>query len=150
MMFRKTRTSSNIIKSFLPLFYISKCFGCNLFPLPRVLNPTNVKINLRAIDVIICSVHIGLSFFVTIPLIKTWEQSDSTLRKELEAMITYSSVVTLRLIGTAVNYGYVFTCLFIIINDMINASAIRNILLSFMNIDELVMAKQLINYNSFT
>lgn len=65
-----SRGTPNIIKSFLPIYYLSKYYGCNLYPLPRKLNSSNLKINLRAIDVLTYLVHVGLAVGVLIPFIK--------------------------------------------------------------------------------
>lgn len=129
---------SNTIQSFLPIFYLSKYFGCNLYPLPKVLNASNVKLNLRAIDVLLCLIQFGLKFGITIPLIKKWNEHDSAVRKELESLISLSSVVTLTMSGLFANYAYVIISLFIGIIDIFNAPVIRSFLLLFTNIDEQV------------
>lgn len=129
---------SDIVKSFLPIFYVSKYFGCNLYPLPKVISASNVKINLRAIDVFVCLIQVGLSFGITIPLIKKWDGPDSKMRQELESQISLSSVVMLSIIGSVVNYAYTTIFLFIVIIDMFNAPVIRSFLLLFTNIDEQV------------
>lgn len=130
--------TSNIVKSFRPIFYISKYFGCNLYPLPNDLNASNVKMNLRVIDVLLCLFQLILSFGVTIPLLQKWETDDSPMRKELESKITSSGVIILNMTGSVANYGYSFLCLVIMFIDMINASVVRSILLSFINFDKLV------------
>lgn len=128
----------NIVKSFQSIFYVSKYFGCNLYPIPKVLSAANVKMNLRATDVLIYLVHIGLALGVSIPLIRKWEDQSSPLRKELESQISLSSVVMLSITGAAVNYAHVIIFLFIIMFDMINAPVIRGFLLLFNDIDEKV------------
>lgn len=133
------RGTPNIIKSFLPIFYTSKYFGCNLFPLPRLLTPSSVKLNVRAIDVLICLIHFGTAFGVTIPFVKSWDDEDkSGLRKELESKITMSSVVMMSIVGSSANYAHIFVYLFIIIIDMINATVIRKIVLLFTILDKQV------------
>lgn len=112
------RETPNIIKSYLPLFYISKYFGCNLFPLPKLLSPSNVKIDIRAVDILICLIHFGLSIGVTLPFIMKW---DSALRKQLESKIALSSVVMMSIIGSSANYAHLLIYLFIMFSDMINA-----------------------------
>lgn len=135
MMFHGT---SNIIKSFHPIFYISKYFGSNLYQLPKVLTPSNLKINPRPIDVFICFIQFSLTFGVTIPMIRRWDDEDSPIRKELESKISLSSVVILSITGSVANYAYSFIFLFIIISDMLNAPVIRSFILLFANIDEKV------------
>lgn len=135
MMFHGT---SNIIKSFQPIFYISKYFGSNLYQLPKVLTPSNLKINPRPIDVFICFIQFSLTFGVTIPMIRRWDDEDSPIRKELESKISLSSVVILSITGSVANYAYSFIFLFIIISDMLNAPVIRSFILLFANIDEKV------------
>lgn len=138
-------TSSKIVKSFLPLFYISKYFGCNLYPLPKVFSASNVKINLRAIDILLCLIQFALTFSVTIPLINKWNEKDSPLRKELESKVSVSSVIILTIVATAATYAYTFIYLTIMLADMINASIIRNILVLFTNVDE-----QVFHFQNFT
>lgn len=129
---------SNTIKSFLPIFYLSKYFGCNLYPLPKVLSASNVKLNLRAIDVLICLIQFGLTFGITIPLITKWSHHDSAIRKDLESLISLSSVVTLTMAGSFANYAFAIISSFIVIIDIFNAPVIRSFLLFFTKIDEQV------------
>lgn len=130
--------TSTVIKSFIPIFYVSKYFGCNLYPLPKILNASNVKANLRAIDILICLIQICLAFGISIPLIKKWEDNESPLRKELESIISLYSVTILTISGSAANFGYVAIYLFVMFADMINAPVVRGILLSFADFDNQV------------
>lgn len=132
------REKPNIIKSYLPIFYTSKYFGYNLFPLPKLLSLSNVKINLRVVDILICLTHFGLSIGVTIPFIMKWDSNDSPMRKELESKITLSSVVMMSIIGSTANYAYVLIYLFIMIIDMRNAPSIRKVFVLFNNFDKQV------------
>ncbi len=137
--------TSTAIKSFLPIFYISKYFGCNLYPLPKALNASNVKINLRVIDFLLCLYQLVITFTIIIPLIRKWDAKDSPVRNELESKISMSSVIILSITGTAATYAYTLIYLIIMIVDMVNATLIRGILFSFTNFDELVQTLKYIS-----
>lgn len=109
-----------------------------MYPLPKVLNASNVKMKLRAVDISMCFIHLILTFSVNIPMIKKWDTEKSISRTELESKVSSSAVFILSLTGTAAAYAAIVALTVIMILDMVNASAIRKLLLSFATFDEQV------------
>lgn len=133
-----SQATSGIIKSFMPIFYISKLFGCNLYSLPRALNSTNVNIPLTAIDILICLIQVFIQLFVIFPLIKKWESYDSVFNNEFATEIGSSGLVVIIFIGQFLSYLTIFTNLLFMYMDMSNSATIRGILLSLIHFDEKV------------
>lgn len=128
----------DIIKSFLPIFYISKFFGCSLYSLPRPLDATNVNASLTAVDILFCMVHFGIYIFIIFPLSERWERYDAVFTNEFANKIGSSGLVVIVFIGQSLNYIASLTNLFIIIMDMRNSAHIRRIILSLINFDKQV------------
>lgn len=128
----------DIIKSFLPIFYISKLFGCSLYSLPRPLNATNTNTPLTAIDVLLCVIQFALYFFMIIPLSKKWDSYDSIFNNEYATQIGSSGLVIIVFIGKSLHYIVTVTNLFVIIMDMRNSAGIRRVMLSLIEFDKQV------------
>lgn len=126
------------VESFMPIFYTSKLFGCNLYSLPRPLNSTNVHVPLRAIDTVLCLFQVVIHLFVIFPLSKKWNSYDSVFNNEFATKIGSSGLVIIVFIGQFVTYVTIFTNLLIVCMDMRNSATIRGIFLSLIHFDEKV------------
>lgn len=131
-------TTPGIIKSFLPIFYISKLFGCNLYALPAALNSKNVNASLRATDILICLIQFVLHIFVIYPLLNKWDRYDEVFNEEFANKIRSSGLVVIVFIGRCLNYATILTNLLYTIMDMRNSVNIRRILLYLINFDKQV------------
>lgn len=138
-----SHTTPEIIKSFLPLFYVSKCFGCNLFSLPSPLTATNINTSLTAIDILLCLIQFAFYVFIVHPLSLKWNNYDAVFNNDFAAKSGSSGLVVIVFIGNILTYVLSFTNLFITIMDMRNSANTRRILLLFIEFDEQVIKKLL-------
>lgn len=129
---------ADIIRSFLPIFFVSKIFGCNLYSLPRPLNATNVNTPLTAVDILVCACQFALYLFVIIPLSKKWDSYDAVFNNEFATEIGSSGLVVIVFLGHSLTYVICVTNLFIIIMDMRNSANIRRLLVSLSDFDKQV------------
>lgn len=129
---------ADIIRSFLPIFYVSKIFGCNLYSLPRPLNASNIKAPLTAVDVLVCVIQFALYLLVFIPFSKKWDSYDSVFNNEFAVETGSSGLVVIVYIGQRLTYVFSYTNLFIIVMDMKNSAYIRGLFLSLINFDKQV------------
>lgn len=132
-----SHTNSELIKSFLPIFYISKFFGCNLYTLPNPATATN-KNSTTISDVLICVVHVVMNLFVVIPLVKKWEVYNSVFNNDYATKSGFSGLVVIVFIGQIIAYAIIVVNCFITILDFINAKITRKILLTLIKFDEKV------------
>lgn len=142
-----SHTNPDIIKSFLPIFYISKIFGCNLYPLPSPLNAANMKASLTAIDILFCVFQFALYIFVIFPLTEKWSSYNSIFNEEFASNSGSSGLLVIVIIGRSLSDIIAFTNLLIIIMDMRNSAIFRKILLSFIKFDEKVSIHNLLINN---
>lgn len=128
----------DIIQTFLPIFYVSKVFGCSLYSLPWSLNEQNISTSLTAIDVLLCAIQFGFYFFIIVPLSKKWDNYDSMFNNKYATEIGSSGLVMIVFIGQILGYLQNFTNLLIIFMDMRNSRNIRRIFLSLIKFDKQV------------
>lgn len=127
-----------IINSFLPIFYVSKLFGCNLYPLPCPLDATNLNAPITAIDVLCCVLQFSFYMFIVFPLTPKWNSYDSMFNNEFASKTGSPGLVVIIFIGQSIGNGIIFTNCLIMIMDMRNSATIRKILYSFIKFDEKV------------
>lgn len=123
------------IRSFLPIFYLSKVFGCNLYSLPRTLDGSNLNACPTAFDVLLCLIHFALYIFVCIPLSQKWDSYDKVFSNEFASNMGSSGLVIIVFLGNILGYATCIKNLFIIVMDMINSANMRRIMLSFNEFD---------------
>lgn len=133
-----SHTRPNIIKSFLPIFYVSKFFGCNLYSLPSPLTATNIIKSPSAIDVLLCVIQFVLYVFIVFPFTKKWNSYDSVLNNDFASKTGSSGLVVIVFIGQSLTYALPFANLCIIFLDIRNSTIMRRILFAFVKFDEQV------------
>lgn len=133
-----SHTKPNVIKSFLPIFYVSKIFGCNLYTLPSPLNATNINASPTAIDVLFGVIQFALYVFIVFPFIKKWNSFDSVFNNAYATESGSSGLVVVVFIGQSLTYAVTVTNVIITFMDMRNSAIVRRILFSFTKFDEQV------------
>lgn len=137
-----SHTARGTLNSFLPIFYVSKFFGSNLYPLPKTISSTNVNVSLRAIDFLFCLIQFGLHLFVIFPLYDKWQSYDSIFNNEFATEIGSSGLAIIIFIGQGIHYATILTHLFITIMGMKSSTIIRKILLTLDNFDKQVSSNR--------
>lgn len=129
-------TRPELIKSFLPIFYISKIFGSNLYALPNPLTAITINDSPTAINVLICVAHVAVNLVIVIPNILKWESYNSVFNNDYASKSGYSGLVVIVFIGRMISYAITVVNCFLTILDLRNATITRKILFSLIKFDE--------------
>lgn len=112
--------------AFYPLYLHSRCFGCNLFNLPKSNKVATVSIKMT--DMLILFVHVVIYGWLFVSVNFSESENDKTLRRLLFHLTEGAGSLIMAFIGRVLFYSFAVTNVFICVMDIVNRNRIWKVL----------------------